>query len=206
MLSDNKNTLFIILIGLGIFLLTSISFIFYLVPHYDNDGKYKLFGEYYDTKHILQIKKTDSYNNKLKDVINNQQYKNQTLQNKFKKNTENVKNLKNIIKSQKNKNISLQQKFQNFFEKDKNNQKTLDFLQNQNKNLKNNIGVLKSQLNQQQEFIKTQNIEHKQENKQKQYIKRRQFSNVSKNNITNERPQLGNMFSKSLKKTTSTST
>jgi hypothetical protein len=206
MLSGSKNILLIILISLSIFLLTSISFIFYLVPHYDIDGKYKLFGQYYDTKHILQLKKNDGYNLKLKGIINNHKSKNIILQEKFKKNTKNVQNLKNIIISQKNKNNSLQQKFKNFFQKDKNNQKTLSFLQNQNENLKNNVGVLKSQLNQQQDFIKTQNIEHKQENKQKQFMKKRQFSNVSKNNITNERPQLGNMFSKSLKKTTTSST
>ena len=170
----NKNTLLIILISISIFLLTSVSFIFYLVPHYDEKGEYKLFGEYYDTKHILQLKTNQSKNKKLI----------------------------NIIDSQKNKNISLQQKFQNLSQTTQN----LKLLEKENKNLKNNIDLLKSKLDQQQQFIQTQNIEHKQENKQKQFIKKRQFSNVSKNNITNERPQLGNMYSKSLKKTTTTST
>ena len=178
MLNYTHNNLIIILICISIFIITSLSFIFCLVPHYDDNGKYKLFGTYYNTKHIMKL---DKYN------VNN-------------------KKLKKMVENYKNKNNSLSQKFKNFSEKLKNNQQNISFLQTQNANLKNNVNLLKSQLNQQQDFIKTQNIEHKQENKQKEFIKKRQFSNVSKNNITNERPQLGNMFSKSLKKTTTTST
>ncbi len=174
--------MFMILLGISVLLLTSSIFIIYLIPHYDESGKYKLFGSYYDTKHILKIKKSEKDNKKLKKILENY----------------------------KNKNNSLTTKYKNFSEKHKNiqkdNQTNINYLQNQNKNLKDNIEVLKYKLNQQQEFIKNQTVEHKQENKQKEFIKKRQFSNVSKNNITNERPQLGNMFSKSIKQTTTTST
>jgi len=181
---DYKNNVLLILICVGTFLMTCSVFIFYFLPHYDQGGKYKLFGKYYNREHITQqnkikkLQKVDKKNEKLKKIVNN--YKNQ--------------------------NLSMRQKFKNFSEKYKNNQKNLYHLETQNQNLSKNISVLKSQLNQQQEFIKNQNIEHKQENKQKQFIKKRQFSNVSKTNITNKRPELGNMFSKSLKKTTTTST
>ena len=173
-----NTSMFTILIGIFILLLTSSIFIIYFIPHYDDTGKYKLFGIYYNTKHINKINKSENNNKKLKKVLENY----------------------------KNKNNSLSQKFKNFSEKLKNNQKNITFLQSKNSNLENNISVLKSQLNQQQNFIKTQNIEHKQENTQKEFIKKRQFSNVSKNTITNERPKLGNMYSKALKKTTTAST
>ena len=180
---DYKNNMLFCksLLCVGTFLLTSLVFIFYFIPHYDESGKYKLFGKYYNKEHITKEKKMtkmDNKNEKLKKILNN--YKTQ--------------------------NLSMRQKFKNFSEKYKNNQKNLYNLETQNQNLTKNISVLKSQLSQQQEFIKNQNIEHKQENKQKQFIKKRQFSNVSKTNISNKRPQLGNMFSKSLKKTTTTST
>ena len=182
MLNDNKNILLIALISLGIFILTSVSCIFYLVPHYDDNGKYKLFGTHYTTKHIHQLNKSKEDNKNLKKMMTNYKNKNNSLSNKFKNFSEKYKNIQ------------------------KNHQDDINNLKSQNDNLKSNINLLKSQLNQQQDFIKTQNIEHKQENKQKEFIKKRQFSNVSKNNITNERPQLGNMYSKSLKKTTTTST
>lgn len=183
---DCKNNMLFCksLLCVGTFLLTSLVFIFYFLPHYDDSGKYKLFGKYYNKEHITQQKKIK----KLQKVDKNNQ------------------KLKKILNNYKTKNLSISQKFKNFSEKFNNNQKNLYHLETQNQNLSKNISVLKSQLNQQQEFIKNQNIEHKQENKQKQFIKKRQFSNVSKTNITNKRPQLGNMFSKSLKKTTTTST
>ena len=177
-----NNSLLIILLSVCVFILTSSAFIFYALPHYDEHGEYTLFGTYYNIDHILKLKKSKNNSKKLKKIVNNY----------------------------KNKNISLEKKMYNFSEQYKHNEKTnqqnISYLQSQNQNLKSNIGVLKSQLDQQQDFIKTQNIEHKQENKQKEFIKKRQFSNVSKNTITNERPQFGNMFSKSLKKTTTTST
>ena len=178
---DYKNNMLLILMFVGTFLITCSVFIFYFLPHYDEGGKYTLFGKYYNKEHIFKQKKMtkiDKNNQKLKKILNN--YKTQ--------------------------NFSMSQKLKNFSEKYKNNQKNISHLETQNQNLSKNINVLKSQLNQQQEFIKNQNIEHKQENKQKQFIKKRQFSNVSKTNISNERPQLGNMFSKSLKQTTTTST
>ena len=182
-MNDNhKNIMFMSLLCVGVFLLTSISFLFYLVPHYDESGNYKLIGRYYNTEHISKLDKSNQNNKKLKKMIENYKTKNNSLSKKIKNFSEKYKNIQ------------------------KNNQKNIDKLQSQNNSLQSNIGVLRSQLSQQQEFIKNQNIEHKQENKQKEFIKKRQFSNVSKNNITNERPQLGNMYSKSLKKTTTTST
>ena len=174
----NKNILIIIITNVSVFILTSLIFIYVFIPHYNEEGEYKLFGSYYNNKHTKKI-------------------------NNFSKNNE---KLKNSIENYKNKNKSLIQNNKNFLETIKNNQQNLDYLQKQNNNLTQNISVLKSQLNQQQEFIKNQNIEHKQEKKQKEFIKKRQFSNVSKTNITNDRPQLGNMYSKSLKKTTTTTT
>ena len=177
-----NNSLLIILLSLCVFILTSSVFIFYALPHYDEHGEYALFGTYYNVDHILKIKKSKNNSKKLKKIVNNY----------------------------KNKNIFLEKKINNFSEQYKDNEKNtkqnISYLQSQNQKLKNNIGVLKSKLDQQQDFIKNQNIEHKQENEQKEFIKKRQFSNVSKNTITNERPQFGNMFSKSLKKTTTTTT
>ena len=186
--SDYKNIMLLSLLCLGTFLITCSVFIFYFLPHYDENGKYSLFGKYYNKQHITNKKKIKNMDNKIKNMDKNKE------------------KLKKLLNNYKTQNFSMNEKLKNFSEKYKNNQKNLQILETQNNNLSKNINVLKSQLNQQQEFIKNQNIEHKQENKQKQFIKKRQFSNVSKTNITNERPQLGNMFSKSLKKTTTTST
>ncbi len=62
--------------------------------------------------------------------------------------------------------------------------------------------LLKSKLNQQENFIREQSKSKKSESKAKDN-KKTIFSDVSKTIINNERPQIGNMFSKNIKQHTS---
>ena len=85
------------------------------------------------------------------------------------------------------------------------NQQNVNFSKQLN-NLQQNNNLLKSKLSQQESFIQTSKQEEKYDNNMKQELKKRQFSNVSLNTVSNERPDFGNMFSKSIKKTTTTKT
>ena len=83
---DYKNNMLLILMFVGTFLITCSVFIFYFLPHYDEGGKYTLFGKYYNKEHIFKQKKMtkiDKNNQKLKKILNNYKTQNFSMSQKW---------------------------------------------------------------------------------------------------------------------------
>ena len=76
----------------------------------------------------------------------------------------------------------------------KNMEEKYNNIEQENKKLLEQIDVLTNKLHQQENF-------YKDDKKEKEEIKKVSFSNVSKKQIRNDRPEFGNSFSKALKKT-----
>lgn len=123
-----------------------------ITPHYDEDGKTVLIGQYY-TERSARLDK------RVKEVENWEKT--------------NVTNLTSRI-------ISLQ-----------NDKKSI---QEENEKLQDQVKILTHKLSQQEHFYKNKDKLETEEKKVR-------FSNVSKKEIRNDRPEFGNSFSKAIKKT-----
>ena len=189
------------------YILILLSLFIFVIPHYNKEGKYCLFGSYYTRNNYEKnnelLKRNNqkllNNNNKLLNSQKKLKNTNQKIKNNFSKIQQNNQKILNYKKDLQKNNSELENKFYNI------NQQNVNFSKQLN-NLQQNNNLLKSKLSQQESFIQTSKQEEKYDNNMKQELKKRQFSNVSLNTVSNERPDFGNMFSKSIKKTTTTKT
>ena len=192
----------------NLFYILALLFLFiFVIPHYNKEGKYCLFGSYYtknnyeQNNELLKInnQKLLNNNNKLLNSQKNLKKTNQKIKNNFSKIQQNNQKILNYNKNLEKTNSDLQNEFYEI------NQQNISFSKELN-DLQQNNNLLQSKLSQQDSFIQTSKQEEKYDNNMKQELKKRQFSNVSIKTVSNERPDFGNMFSKSIKKTTTTKT
>lgn len=150
----NKRYILIIISTLLLTFLTCI-------PHYDENGNYKLFGKHKSKEEALYFYKfneTNSINLKYESKISSHEAK---------------------------------EKF--YLEKIKSLNEDLDKVQE-------NSDLLKSKFDQQEKYIKEQNVKKVQTKKKANKDKKTRFADVSKKIVNNDRPQFGNMFSNNIKK------
>lgn len=189
------------------YILILLSLFIFVIPHYNKEGKYCLFGSYYTKNNyqknneLLKINNQKLLNNNNKLFISQKNLKktNEKIKNNFSKVQQNNQKILHYNKDLKKNNQDLEKEFYEI------NQQNINF-SNELHNLQQNNELLQSKLSQQESFIQTSKQEERYEDNMKQELKKRQFSNVSLNTVSNERPDFGNMFSKSIKKTTTTKT
>lgn len=189
------------------YILILLSLFIFVIPHYSKEGKYCLFGSYYTKNNyqknneLLKINNQKLLNNNNKLFISQKNLKktNEKIKNNFSKIQQNNQKILHYNKDLQKTNQDLEKEFYEI------NQQNINF-SNELHNLQQNNELLQSKLSQQESFIQTSKQEERYEDNMKQELKKRQFSNVSLNTVSNERPDFGNMFSKSIKKTTTTKT
>ena len=144
-----------------IFIFTLLLTILNCIPHYDEYGNYKLFGQFRTKDEVI-------YLNKYKEI-----------------------NIQNIQYESK---ISSYESKENFY---------LEKIKSLNEKLgqvQENSDLLKSKFDQQEKYIKEQNVKKVQTKKKANKDKKTRFADVSKKIVNNDRPQFGNMFSNNIKK------